>query len=107
MTVDVPIRPRYSGVAYALARYRARKAVESELRSQGLRVSYIPHRDIIAQAMEYLSNHPELLDQCAETVRNDPKLRKMAETEQRNRERQWRKWQRQSGLLDRSNRPVS
>jgi len=101
VVAQVPIFPRYSGVAHALARYRARKAVEHELRSQGLRVSHIPIRDIMAQAMEYLRNHPELLDQAAECVRNDPKLRKMEETEQRNRERQERKWRKQGGLLDR------
>jgi hypothetical protein len=31
----------------------------------------------------------------------------MAEIEQRRRERQWRKWQRKSGLLDRSSLSVS
>jgi len=54
--------------------------------------------------MEYLRNHPELLDQAAETVRNDPKLRKMAEVEERKRERQERKWrkaQSRNGVLDR------
>ena len=91
VVAQVPIFPRYSGVAHALARYRARKAVEHELRSQGLRVSHIPIRDIMAQAMEYLRNHPELLDQCAETVRNDPKLRTLAEQQERER---WRKYKR-------------
>jgi hypothetical protein len=83
--------PRYSGVAYALARYRAKRIVQNELRSQGRRVSLILPRDIIAQAMEYLRNHPELLDQCAETVRNDPKLRTLAEQQERER---WRKYKR-------------
>ena len=79
LAAEVPLPPpRYPGVAYALARYRARRIVESELRSQGIRVSYVPPRDIIAQAMEYLRNHPELLDQATESVRNDPKLRKIA-----------------------------
>ena len=92
LAAEVPLPPpRYPGIAYALARYRARRIVESELRSQGIRVSYVPPRDIIAQAMEYLRNHPELLDQATESVRNDPKLRKIAEREERERLRQWRK----------------
>jgi hypothetical protein len=89
VAVNLPIFPRYSGVAYALARYRAKQIVQNELRSQGRRVSLIPPSDIIAQAMEYLSNHPELLDECAETVRNGPKLRTLAEREERER---WRKY---------------
>jgi len=63
---------RYPGVAYALARYRARRILELELRSQGVRVQYVPIRDIREQAQAYLEQHPELLDECAECVRNDP-----------------------------------
>jgi hypothetical protein len=83
--------PYYSGVTRALARYRARKAVEHKLRSQGVLVQYIPPRDIITQAMEYLRQHPELLDECAECVRNDPKLRTLAEREKRERLRKWKR----------------
>ena len=92
LAAEVPLPPpRYPCIALALARYRARRIVESELRSQGVRLTYVPPRDIVAQAMEYLRNHPELLDQCAETVRNDPKLRTLAEREERER---WRKYKR-------------
>jgi len=48
-------------------------------------VQYVPIRGIREQAQAYLEQHPELLDECAECVRNDPKLRKMAEIEQRKR----------------------
>jgi hypothetical protein len=55
-----------------------------------------------------LQEHRELLDQCAEIVQRDPKLRAIAEQAERQRERQWRKWQRKSGLLDRqSTTPTS
>jgi hypothetical protein len=93
-----------------VARYRAKKAVEAELRSQGIRLTLVPLRDITTQAMEYLRNHHELLDECAECVRNDPELRKMAEAEVRDRERKLRKWQKAQGkwgLLDRSKLSVS
>jgi hypothetical protein len=60
--LDLPIFPRYPGVAFALARYRARRIVECELRSQGLRVSHIPYKDVMAQAMEYLRDHRELTE---------------------------------------------
>ena len=45
----------------------------------------------MAQAMEYLRNHLELLDQAAETIRNDPKLRTLAEREERERARAQRR----------------
>jgi hypothetical protein len=79
--------PRYPGVARALAHHLARRAVERRLRAQGLRVSHIPYADISAQARDYLAAHPELVDQAAETVRNNPKLRTLAEREERERAR--------------------
>jgi hypothetical protein len=54
-------------------------------------VSHIPYAQIMAQAMEYLRNHLELLDQAAETIRNDPKLRTLAEREERERARAQRR----------------
>ena len=105
---EVPLRPRYPGVALALARYRARRIIEHELRSQGVRVQYVPIRDIRERAQAYLETHrEELLAQAMEAVRSDPKLSKMAEIEERKRERQWRKMQRKLGVLDRQSRSVS
>ena len=45
--------------------------------------------------------------QAMEAVRSDPKLSKMAEIEERKRERQWRKMQRKLGVLDRQSRDKS
>src|SRR5436190_11981616 len=82
---QVPLPPpRYSGVALALARYRARRIVEQRMRDQGVRVQYVSIAIIREQAQAYLEAHrQELLDQCAEIVQRDPKLRAMAEKEQR------------------------
>jgi hypothetical protein len=105
---QVPLRPRYSGVALVLARRFARNAVEHQLRGEGVRVSLVRPAEISARAQVYLQEHRELLDQCAEIVQRDPKLRAIAEQAERQRERQWRKWQRKSGLLDRqSTTPTS
>jgi len=61
-------------------------------------VSHIPYRDITARAMEYLREHPELLDQAMEVVHTHPWYRAMAERQERERERQARK----SRVLERS-----
>jgi hypothetical protein len=42
------------------ARLAAKRAVQDELRAQGVRVSLLPHAEIMRQAGEYLANHPEL-----------------------------------------------
>jgi hypothetical protein len=64
----LPLPPRYPGVAHAL-HHLARRAVERELRAQGLRVSHIPYSHISAQATEYVREHPELFDQAFERAR--------------------------------------
>ena len=58
-----------------MARHLARRAVERQPRAKGVRLTTFPHAELMAQAREYFDKHPELLDQAAETVRNDPKLR--------------------------------
>jgi hypothetical protein len=42
------------------ARLAAKRAVQDELRSQGVRVSLVPIAEIMGQAREYLLAHPEL-----------------------------------------------
>ena len=42
------------------ARLAAKRAVQDNLRAQGVRVSLFPIAEIIRQAREYLDNHPEL-----------------------------------------------
>ena len=43
-----------------LARSAARNAVKQQLQARGVRVSHVPHAQIMAQASEYLEQHPEL-----------------------------------------------
>jgi hypothetical protein len=42
------------------ARLAAKRAVQDQLRAQGVRVSLFPHAELMRQAGEYLANHPEL-----------------------------------------------
>jgi hypothetical protein len=42
------------------ARLAAKRAVQDNLRAQGVRVSLFPIAEIMRQAREYLDNHPEL-----------------------------------------------
>jgi hypothetical protein len=94
---DVPIFPRYPGVAKALAYLLARHVIERQWRARGLRIRR--YADIIEQARAYQAEHQEeLLAQAAEAVQRDPVLRKMAEREERERERQRRK----SKVVDRA-----
>jgi hypothetical protein len=43
-----------------LARLAAKRAVQEQLREQGVRVSLFPHAELMRQAGEYLAAHPEL-----------------------------------------------
>jgi hypothetical protein len=43
-----------------LARLAAKRAVQDQLRAQGVRVSLFPHAELMRQAGEYLAAHPEL-----------------------------------------------
>ena len=47
-----------------LARLAARKAVETELRAKGIRVTLVKPAEITAQAQVYLQSHPELIDEA-------------------------------------------
>jgi hypothetical protein len=69
-----------------LARFNAVKIVTRQMQAQGLKVQYIERRVIVSAADSYLSEHPELIEQAAETVRNVPQLRTLAERYER-----WRK----------------
>src|SRR5262249_49100762 len=90
--------PKYPGIARALANLAARRAVKEQLRAQGVRLTTYPYAQIVQQAREYLEKHPELLDQAADAVQMRPELRAMAEQEERQRQRQWRKAQRGLGV---------
>ena len=48
------------------ARLAAKRAVQDNLRAQGVRVSLFPHAELMRQAGEYLATHPELYRQALE-----------------------------------------
>ena len=52
-----------------LARLAAKRAVQAQLRDQGVRVSLFPHAELMRQAGEYLANHPELYQQALERAK--------------------------------------
>ena len=47
-----------------LARLEAKKAVTEQLRASGVRVTLVPHREIVARAKAHLETHPELYEQA-------------------------------------------
>jgi hypothetical protein len=49
-----------------LARLAAKRAVQDQLRAQGVRVSLVLPRDIAEKASAYLAAHPELYRQASE-----------------------------------------
>ena len=60
------------------ARLAAKKAVQDNLRAQGVRVSLYPIAELMRQAREYLDNHPELYQLALERAHKlgyiDPRL---------------------------------
>jgi len=52
-----------------LARLAAKRAVQEQLRTQGVRVSLVPFAEILRQAKEYLDAHPELYQQALERAK--------------------------------------
>jgi deoxyribodipyrimidine photolyase-like uncharacterized protein len=46
------------------ARLAAKRAVQDQLRAQGVRVSLVPPAEIMRQAREYLDTHAELYQQA-------------------------------------------
>jgi len=47
-----------------LARLEAKKQVKEHLRAQGIRLTYVPAREIVAQTKRYLEAHPELYEEA-------------------------------------------
>jgi hypothetical protein len=64
-TLDT-FQPISASAVHVLARLAARKAVQEELRSQGVRVSLVPPAEISARAQVYLADHPELYREAYE-----------------------------------------
>jgi len=53
-------QPISASAVHVLARLAARKAVQEELRSQGVKPTQVKPAEIGAMAQAYLSQHPEL-----------------------------------------------
>jgi len=51
------------------ARLAAKRAVQDQLRSQGVRVSLVPPAEVMRQTGEYLASHPELYQQALERAK--------------------------------------
>ena len=51
------------------ARLAAKRAVQDEMRAQGVRVSLVPPAEVMRQAREYLYTHPELYQQALERAK--------------------------------------
>jgi hypothetical protein len=64
-TLDT-FQPISASAVHVLARMAARRAVQDELRSQGVRVSLVKPAEISARAQVYLADHPELYRQALE-----------------------------------------
>jgi len=59
-------QPISASAVHILARLAARKAVQEQLRSQGVRVSLVKPAEIGAKAQVYLQSHPELYREALE-----------------------------------------
>jgi hypothetical protein len=79
---SLPPKPNRFACA-VLARQAALKAVKHNLAAQGVRVAYMPHRELVAAAEVYLRDHPELFAEAGETVWTSPELRTLAERAER------------------------
>jgi len=64
-TLDT-FQPIGASAVHVLARMAARKAVQEELRSQGVRVSLVKPSEISVKAQAYLQSHPELYREALE-----------------------------------------
>jgi len=73
-----------------LAKLAAIKAVKRDIQAQGGKPAYIERQIMVAAANTYLREHPELIEEAAETVRKVPQLRTLAEREERQRRRNQR-----------------
>ena len=51
-----------------LARLEAKKAVKEQLRARGIRLTYVPAREIVARTKAHLEAHPELYEEAMATA---------------------------------------
>ena len=64
-TLDT-FQPVSASAVHVLARMAARRAVQEQLRADGVRVSLVKPAEISARAIEYLSQLPELYREALE-----------------------------------------
>jgi hypothetical protein len=64
-TLDT-FQPISASAVHVLARLAARRAVQEQLRSQGVRVSLVKPAEISVRARVYLQSHPELYREALE-----------------------------------------
>ena len=74
-----------NAVVMTVARLAAINAVKRNMQAEGLKVAHVERRIIVSVARDYLCDHPELIEQATETVREVPQLRTLAEREERRR----------------------
>jgi hypothetical protein len=79
-----------SATIITLAKLAAIKAVKRDVQARGPRPVHVERQVIVSAATIYLREHPELLEQAAETVRLHPELRTLYEREERRRRRNQR-----------------
>ncbi len=84
MTTSVPIIPRPPAIdapacTMTYVRFLARKAVKRQMQAAGLKLATVEYRAIVRAANEYVVNHPELVAEAIDAVRNIPGLRTLAE----------------------------
>jgi hypothetical protein len=82
--VTIPFAP---GTTKTLALFYARKDVKAALQAAGTRPQTIGAAELSASARAWLDRHPELIKRAAETIQQVPALLKIAEREERDRQR--------------------
>jgi hypothetical protein len=73
-------------IILTMANHLARRAIKEEWKRQRIKLSHFDAWVLTQAADAYLADHRiELIEEAAETVRNDPKLRTLAERHERRR----------------------
>jgi hypothetical protein len=72
-----------NGAIITLARYRAKQLVKQRLWDRGIKLSTVTFRDVIEAAEVYIAEHPEILDEAREMIRQSPRLQRLIRPRQR------------------------
>jgi hypothetical protein len=72
-----------NSVVTTFARLNARNIVKEDLRARGIKLSHVDAREVTELAHRYLAAHPELIEEASEAVRISPRLRTLAERQER------------------------